>query len=108
MNILKKFKSYCKPAQLYAILSLVSIVGILLQNKNPNTYCCGAYSANIPFNNMFIFFTKLVYVGLWTYILHKLCKNGYSSLSWALVLLPFVSMFVFIGLLLLYLGANIL
>ena len=43
---------------------------------------------------------KLVYVLLWTYILQLLCRKGYSSVSWFLVLLPFIGMFILIGLLL--------
>ncbi len=99
MNVLKVFKSLCSPAQLYLGLSLVSILAILLQNiENPYEYTCGSYTVNCPVHNSVVFLTKLLYIIGWTTILHFLCKNGYKSISWLLVLMPFISMFFVIAL----------
>jgi hypothetical protein len=35
-----------------------------------------------------------VFILLWTWVLSYLCKKGYTSLSWFLVLLPWVLMFL--------------
>jgi hypothetical protein len=39
----------------------------------------------------------------WTYILNVLCKKGYNKLSWLLVLLPLIMMFVIIAIVMLFL-----
>jgi hypothetical protein len=44
---------------------------------------------------------QILYVGIWTYLLQRLCRGGYKSVSWFLVLLPFLGFFVILGLLLL-------
>ena len=33
---------------------------------------------------------KLVFAFIWTFILEWLCKKGYKSISWFLVLLPYI------------------
>ena len=65
---------------------------------NPNVYACGLMKANSPINNIFYFVFKILYIVGWTYLLNILCKKGYNKLSWLLVLLPFIAMFVLIGL----------
>ena len=100
MNGLQRiFNSLCTPAQLYLGLSILSISGMCFQNMgNPNVYACGFWKATTPINNIFYFIVKVLYVGGWTFILNLLCKKGYNKLSWLLVLLPFIAMFVLIGL----------
>ena len=99
MKALSLFNSLCTPAQLYLGLSVLSIVGMCFQNiGNPNVYACGLMKANSPINNIFYFVFKILYIAGWTYLLNILCKKGYNKLSWLLVLLPFIAMFVLIGL----------
>ena len=100
MNVFKVFKSLCTPAQLYLGLSILSILGMCFQNMgNPNVYACGLMKATTPINNIFFFIPKVLYVLGWTYLLNILCQKGYNKLSWLLVLLPFIAMFILIGLL---------
>jgi small-conductance mechanosensitive channel len=37
---------------------------------------------------------QAVFIVLWTWVLSYLCRKGFSSLSWFLVLLPWVLMFL--------------
>tara|TARA_X000000950_G_scaffold232910_1_gene282155 strand:+ start:2536 stop:2853 length:318 start_codon:yes stop_codon:yes gene_type:complete len=98
MNIIKKMKNLCTPAQLYLGLSFLSILAILTQNlENPFEYTCGLYTVACPIHNSVVFLMKLLYVIGWTAILHFLCKKGYTNVSWFLVLLPFISMFAMIA-----------
>lgn len=104
MDIIKNPKSFylktCTPAKLYMILSLISILGILVQNlTDSRKYCVGTQTCNLSFPNLFIFLFKLAYVLIWTIILDSLCKNKYTTLAWAFVLLPILLMFVLIGIL---------
>ena len=101
MDLWKKFNNLCAPAQLYFLISIVAILSIFTQNyKTPYQYCIGIFKANTECNNLVFFSLKLIYVLIWTYILQLLCKNGYSTISWILVLLPFLGMFILMGLLL--------
>jgi hypothetical protein len=67
------FKELCTPAKLYFFLAVLACV-IALFNRV-------AFSAVL---------VKLVFAFIWTYILSWLCKKGWKSLAWFLVLLPYI------------------
>ena len=60
--------------------------------------------ARSPVNNAIYIIMEVAYVLIWTYLLNLLCKKGYTKISWMFVLLPFIAMFVLIGLLILSLN----
>jgi hypothetical protein len=81
MKFDKTFTELCTPAKIYFSLAILSILLGL-------------------FNGFHIvaILTKLFFALLWTYILSWLCKMGFKNLSWFLVLLPFLFIFlVFFG-----------
>jgi hypothetical protein len=89
-------RKLCTPAYIYLVISVFSIIIIMLQNTgNSNTYCMGQYTCQVP-NLFLIFAIKLVYVLFWTWILNLICKAGLPGVSWALLLFPFILMFIFI------------
>lgn len=95
------FSKLCTPAKIYLVISLISFITLFLQNSNdPNYYCVGMFKAKSGCNNKIYFLFKIVYIIFWTFILQKLCSKGYKYVSWILVLLPFILMFIGIGLLL--------
>jgi len=97
----KSLKELCTPAVIYFVISMVSLVMILLQNLgNSNSYNVGSFSCRVP-NTAMVFVVKLIYVLFWTYVLNLICKDGHTGLSWLLVLLPWILLFVIIGLLML-------
>lgn len=98
-GLVKQFKKLCPPAMLYLVLSIISFLGILMQNcDNPRKYKVGFYKADIPCHNALFFIAKALYILVWTYILQFLCNKGYKTVSWFLVLLPIIAMFLIIGL----------
>ena len=102
MNALKLFNSLCSPAQLYLGISVLAVLSQCYQNiGNPNVFACGLMKAGTPINNVFYIVFEVLYVLGWTYLLNVLCKKGYKQLSWLLVLLPLIAMFVIIGLVIL-------
>ena len=42
--------------------------------------------------------SKIIYILFWTFILNSLCKAGYKEISWFLVLLPILLLFIILGL----------
>ena len=63
----------CNPAMLYLILSIITILmGI---------------SAQVQVS---VFVVKIIWMVVWVYILNLLCSKGYTTVSWVLVLLPFI------------------
>ncbi len=101
-SLSKMYNSLCTPSQLYLMLSIISILALLMQNySSPNTYTVGRYTVPLEHHNMLFFAFKAIYVLIWTFLLNQLCKYGYGGISWFLVLLPFLLMFVIIALLLL-------
>jgi hypothetical protein len=96
-------KGLCVPAQLYLAISTLSIFLLFIQNfKNitnlgkQNFYQCGMYKHEIKMNCLVFFLVKIVYVVLWTWILQYLCSSGHTNVSWFLVLLPYIFMFILI------------
>ena len=74
---------------------------VLLQNLgNKNSYTIGSFSCRVP-DTTAIFVVKFIYVLFWTYVLNLICKDGHVGLSWLLVLLPWLLLFVIIGILML-------
>lgn len=94
----KSLKDLCTPAAVYFVISIIALVIVLFQNiGNRNSYTLGSFSCRVP-NTMFVFIVKLIYILFWTWILNLICKDGHKEVSWFLVLLPFVLLFVIIGL----------
>lgn len=106
-DLFKTINKICLPAQIYLGISTLSILGMLFQNiGQEKKYCIGKYNTNLPCNNMSVFIFKIFYVIIVTWILQKLCARGYKSISWLLVLLPYVFMFVLLLLMVLFFKLN--
>jgi len=94
-----KFKSFdltnmCTPATIYFILSLIGVILIGFGNlNNTDKICVGSYNCYVG-NSITIFILNAVYILFWTFILDLMCKSGYSNLSWLVLLLPFIVMFI--------------
>jgi hypothetical protein len=95
----KSLKELCTPAMLYFVISMLFLLFVILQNLgNNNSYNVGSFSCRVP-NTALIFVMKFIYILFWTYVLNLICKDGHVGLSWLLVLLPWILLFVLIGLL---------
>lgn len=97
----KTLKELCSPAALYFIISMIGLVMVIIQNLgNTNSYHVGNFSCRVP-NTLFVFVVKFIYILFWTYILNLICKDGHVGISWLLVLLPWILLFVIMGMLML-------
>ena len=67
------FKDLCTPAKIYFGIAVLSSIFVL--------------SRGVAFGAVFV---RFLFAIMWTFILSWLCKKGYTSLSWFLVLLPYV------------------
>lgn len=87
----------CQPALFYLLISTIAIIVMSLQNLGSKpVYCLGQYTCDVPSVN-YVFLIKIVYVLFWTWILNIICRYGYSSISWFLVFIPFIMMFIVIA-----------
>jgi hypothetical protein len=94
----KDFRNLCTPAFIYLFISVIIFIVIAVQNfGNTTKYCVGTYECNIP-NTYLMFIFKAIYILFWTFILNSLCKAGYKEVSWFLVLLPIILLFIILGL----------
>ena len=94
----KDLRNLCTPAFIYLLISVIAFITIAVQNfGNTTKYCLGAYECYVP-NTFVIFVFKTVYILFWTFILNSLCKAGYKEISWLLVLLPILLLFVILAL----------
>jgi hypothetical protein len=55
-----------------------------------NVYCAGNYSCEVAN-------TGTVFIIIWTFVLDSLCTKGLGIISWILVLLPLIFMFLIIA-----------
>jgi hypothetical protein len=67
------FSKLCTPAKLYFAIAVIACVIAL-------------------FNGLGVIavLVKLIFAFIWAYILSWLCSKGYQSVSWFLVLLPYI------------------
>jgi len=98
---IKGLRNLCTPAMIYLVISISAIIIMIVQNwvLNGNTqiFCLGSYTCSV--SSIFLIFTvKLLYVLFWTWILNLICISGATEISWFLVLLPFILMFILLGL----------
>lgn len=69
----KDFSKLCTPAKIYfAIAVIASLIALLNGVK------------------IVVVFFKILFAFIWTYLLSMLCDKGYKSVSWFLVLLPYI------------------
>jgi hypothetical protein len=68
------FTSLCDPAKVYLILSAFTLIGLIFGMQ---------YGPALA---------KLIFAVIFTFFLNWLCSKGYSSLSWFIVLVPFIVM----------------
>jgi hypothetical protein len=73
MNV-NMFRSYCTPAKIYLAIAVI--------------YCI-IQIFTVPVAFVLI---NLGFALIWAFILQWLCKKGFGSVSWFLVLLPYVAM----------------
>ena len=98
-SLIKRLKDLCAPSLVYFVISIVSLLVVFLQNYgNKNSYNLGSFSCRVP-NTTLVFIVKIIYILFWTWILNLICKDGHVGVSWLLVLLPWLLLFVMIGLL---------
>lgn len=94
---LEKINKLCTPSYVYLVISSITLIALAIQNSGSNTtYCAGSYNCQTS-NVVLLFLIKIIYVAFWTWILNLICKMGSPVISWALVLAPFILMFIFIA-----------
>jgi hypothetical protein len=92
-------RNLCTPAYVYLVISVIFIVISAIQNYgNVNVYCLGSYSCDVS-STFLIFLIKLLYVLFWTWVLNLICRAGYSNVSWFLLLLPLLLIFILLAML---------
>lgn len=74
---MKDFSKLCTPAKIYFAIAVIATVFDLYNG------------ASIMFA-----FWEIFFAFIWTFILGWLCGQGYNSISWFLVLLPYILMFL--------------
>jgi hypothetical protein len=70
---MKDFSKLCTPAKIYFAIAVISVIVALFSGVS-----------------VIYAFWKIVFAFIWTFVLGWLCKKGYSSISWFLVLLPYI------------------
>lgn len=93
----KKLRELCTPALVYFVISVIALLISILQNLGNNKkYTLGSYSCKVP-STIMVFILKVIYILFWTWVLNLICKSGHKEISWFLVLLPFILLFVAMG-----------
>ncbi len=93
---LNPLKKLCGPSHFYLVISLFFVFIASMQNLgSKNVYCLGNLSCDVTSTGL-IFVVKLLYILFWTWILNLMCNTGATKIAWALVLLPFILMFLLI------------
>lgn len=98
---MKAFDTLCKPAKFYFVLSILLYVIHLLQNVgNMSQFSMGTYSCPHAYTGV-ILLCELLYIVGFTWLLNLLCSVS-KTLSWVIVLMPFLVQCLALGLILFY------
>ncbi len=93
----KRLGELCTPSMVYFIISMVALLAVILQNiGNNDRFHLGNFNCRVP-STIALLIAKVIYILFWTWILNLICKDGYPMISWLLVLLPFISIFILMG-----------
>ena len=97
------FDKLCAPAQIYLIVSVVmlvlsyfglSAISQQLQAHRSSNPMLQSLNFTYQKDSRTSYVVQGVFIILWTWVLSYLCTKGYTSLSWFLILLPWVLMFL--------------
>ena len=100
MKLSKVYASLCPPAKFYLIISAVSFILMLIQNiGRKGEFALGGFKCPHNSPGLILLFNAL-YIGLWTWMLNVICKIN-PKISWLIVLLPFILLFIGFGMLML-------
>jgi hypothetical protein len=97
------FDKLCAPAQIYLVISVVMMIlsyfGLSAISQQLSTHQSSSsvlQTLNFTYqkDSRTSYIVQGVLIILWTWVLSYLCNKGYTSLSWFLVLLPWVCMFL--------------
>lgn len=78
---------FCAPTILYLVISVISmIIDIVNLTSDGNTFSQGNFVGYIIFN--------ILLIALWCLLLNYLCSIDWTPLAWALVLLPYIVLFL--------------
>ena len=87
----------CTPATIYFVISLIGLILVGVNNvDNNDKICIWNYNCYVG-NNITVFIVNAIYILFWTFLLDLMCKNGYTSISWFVLLLPFLLSFLFLA-----------
>ena len=91
-------RNLCPPAEFYFIISMVSLFVMCFQNFGTSSvYCLGNLKCYLD-SIFVIFFTQLIYILVWTWILNIICRKVSSVVSWIIALVPFLLFFLSLSL----------
>jgi hypothetical protein len=97
------FDKLCAPAQIYLIISIVMLIlsyfGLSAISQQLHLHKSSSpifQSLNFTYEKdaRTSYVVQGVFIILWTWLLSYLCNKGYTSLSWFLILLPWILMFL--------------
>jgi hypothetical protein len=72
--------SICLPAKIYLILAITGMIASLYNKMS---------MLNLVFS--------VIFVLIWTNVLNWICNTGYTAVSWFLLILPTISIFIMAG-----------
>tara|TARA_B100000902_G_scaffold160895_2_gene156476 strand:- start:191 stop:616 length:426 start_codon:yes stop_codon:yes gene_type:complete len=79
-------------------MSGLSFLAILMQNcSDSSSYKIGTMEVKPHCHNAVFFIFKALYILAFTFVLNWFCSKKLTTLSWILVLLPFIGMFLILG-----------
>lgn len=76
-----RFDKICMPAQIYLVLSVLSVISLLFVKR-------------VSVGTVFL---KVIFMGLWAWLLQHLCSVGQINVAWILLCLPLLIFIIVIA-----------
>lgn len=90
------FYNLCTPSKIYLVVGIILLSISLyydITKNDTDKICLGSVKCKIK-NKPSYYLLNVFFIILWSWILNLLCRYGWTTLSWFLLLFPYILMVV--------------
>jgi hypothetical protein len=107
MSVLQKMFHICSPSLLFLILSIIILLFSFYQNISfHSAIVLGKTRNELPMTSI-VYISSGILIVIWTFLIDRMCKFGYTKLSWSFFILPLLFIIAVIALLIFMQGFSL-
>jgi len=93
MGLIEIIQNLCPSAYVYLVITIISNIYFLINYGSNYTSYCKGHTNCINMSIIGLLIGEWLVSAVWIAIVNVVCKKGYPQISWALVIIPYFSVF---------------